>query len=278
MSIRVAGAQIPVSTNIQKNKEELFKAIDWAKENEVDHLLTPEGSLSGWLGWETRIEEVKDALEEVEAYQKEAGIGLHLGTMMQEHDVYGDVFRNEIRHYDKEGYLRALTIKTQVVNGECALGRHEWQSVSCFEFEENKYAGGLICNDMWGWQESKCGPITTQYKNIGMVDLLFHATNGQKDQDHNTFDVFNKWHDAFLRMSAWNCNIPILTVDSCTPWDWDGEDESIIDKFPTSSESGFMHIDGWRTSVPRKGRQYFYYDYTPQIREFKQEECRLDTK
>ncbi len=83
MSIRVAGAQIPVSTNIQKNKEELFKAIDWAKENEVDHLLTPEGSLSGWLGWETRIEEVKDALEEVEAYQKEAGIGLHLGTMMQ---------------------------------------------------------------------------------------------------------------------------------------------------------------------------------------------------
>jgi predicted amidohydrolase len=262
MDIRIAGAQIPVSTNIQKNKQELFKAIDWAKENKVQHLLTPEGSLSGWLGWETKIEEVKDALEEVEAHQKEAGIWLHLGTMMQEHDVYGDVFRNEIRHYTKEGPLGALTYKTQVVNGECALGRHEWQTVSCVEFEPGRYAGGLICNDLWGWQESKQGPITTQYKMMGFIDLIFHATNGQKDQDGNTFEVFDKWHDAFLRMSAWNANIPILTVDSCTPWDWDGEDESIIDKFPTSSESGFMHIDGWRTSVPRKGRQYFVHDYT----------------
>ena len=71
MDIRIAGAQIPVSTNIQKNKQELFKAIDWAKENKVQHLLTPEGSSSGWLGWETKIEEVKDALEEVEAHQKD---------------------------------------------------------------------------------------------------------------------------------------------------------------------------------------------------------------
>ena len=35
MDIRVAGAQIPVSTNIKKNKQEIFKAIDWAKENEI---------------------------------------------------------------------------------------------------------------------------------------------------------------------------------------------------------------------------------------------------
>jgi hypothetical protein len=40
--IRVAGAQIPVGTNIQANKVEILKALDWAKENEVDHLLTPE--------------------------------------------------------------------------------------------------------------------------------------------------------------------------------------------------------------------------------------------
>ena len=46
--LRLAGAQIPVASNIQLNKIELFKAIDWAKKNEVDHLLTPEGSLSGY--------------------------------------------------------------------------------------------------------------------------------------------------------------------------------------------------------------------------------------
>jgi predicted amidohydrolase len=263
MSIRVAGAQIPVGTNIQKNKQEIFKAIDCAKENKVDHLLTPEGSLSGWLGWETKIDEVKETLKEVEDYQKEAGIGLHLGTMMQENDVFGDVYRNEIRHYHKEGHLIGLTYKTLVVNGEMALGRHEWETLSCVEFEPERYAGAMICNDLWGWQESKHGPITTMYKNMGFIDLIFHATNGKKDQDPSDYIIFDKWHDAFLRMSAWNTNIPILTVDSCTPWLWDGEDESVIDMFPTSSESGVVHIDGWRTSVPRHGRQYFYYDYEP---------------
>ena len=44
---RIAGSQLPVSTNIQFNKKEILKAIDWAKENEVKHLITPEGSLSG---------------------------------------------------------------------------------------------------------------------------------------------------------------------------------------------------------------------------------------
>lgn len=263
MSFRVAGAQIPVSTNIQKNKQEILKAIDWAKENKVEHLLTPEGSLSGWLGWETKIDEIADALKEIEEHQKKAGLWLHLGTMYQEYDVYGHVFRNEIRHYGKEGQIASATYKTNVVNGESALGRYEWQSLSCFEYEPGHWAGGMLCNDMWGWQESKLGPISTQYKNFGFVDLMFHATNGQKDQDDNTFDIFDRWHDAFLRMTAWNSNIPILTVDSCTPWEWDGEDESIIDKFMTSSESGFISVDGWRTSVPRKGRQYFYYDYDP---------------
>ena len=107
MSFRVAGAQIPVSTNIQKNKQEILKAIDWAKENKVDHLLTPEGSLSGWLGWETQI---ADALKEIEEHQKKAGLWLHLGTMYQEYDVYGHVFRNEIRHYGKEGPDRIRNI------------------------------------------------------------------------------------------------------------------------------------------------------------------------
>ena len=48
-TIRIAGAQIPVSdNNIERNKHEIIRALDWAKENEVDHLLTPEGSLSGY--------------------------------------------------------------------------------------------------------------------------------------------------------------------------------------------------------------------------------------
>ena len=47
-----------------KNKKEIFKALDWAKENEVDHLLTPEGSLSGYgPKWTFNKQELFDALE-----------------------------------------------------------------------------------------------------------------------------------------------------------------------------------------------------------------------
>ena len=72
---RIAGAQIPIfDTNIAFNKYEIFKALDWAKENEVDLLVTPEGSLSGYgHNWkEPKVsEELQDALQEVENKQKE---------------------------------------------------------------------------------------------------------------------------------------------------------------------------------------------------------------
>ena len=64
---RIAGVQLPVSTNIQFNKKEILKAIDWAKENEVKHLLTPEGSLSGYgYKWSDNLDEIQDALKEVD--------------------------------------------------------------------------------------------------------------------------------------------------------------------------------------------------------------------
>ena len=68
--LRLAGAQIPVASNIQLNKIELFKAIDWAKENGVDHLLTPEGSLSGYGDINGKEKELIDALKEVEVIAK----------------------------------------------------------------------------------------------------------------------------------------------------------------------------------------------------------------
>ena len=47
--IRIGGAQIPVTKNINLNVEQIKKAIDWASENKVDYLLTPEGALSGYM-------------------------------------------------------------------------------------------------------------------------------------------------------------------------------------------------------------------------------------
>lgn len=277
--IKFGGAQIPVGINIQANKKEIFKAIDWAKENEVNHLLTPEAALSGWENsWVERLDELKDALKEVEEYQKKSGIYLHLGTNFVEPEMKGNIFRNEIRHYDPDGVLRGSTYKTLTVDMEAALGRDP--HLDAFTFidlvrsdEKQCIGAGLICNDMWGYGEDPVSnkAITTLYKELGGIDVIFHATNGAKtDHENTSWLVFEKWHDAFLRMSAWNTMIPILTVDACTDWQWDGNEEE-VEKYTTSSESGWINSQGWQTKVPRRGRQYFTYDYEPPKRTVLQE-------
>jgi predicted amidohydrolase len=47
-ALRVAGAQIPVGTDIKANTANLLRAIDIAVGKGADILLTPEGSLSGY--------------------------------------------------------------------------------------------------------------------------------------------------------------------------------------------------------------------------------------
>lgn len=268
--LRLAGAQIPVGTNIQANKREILKALDWAKENEVDHLLTPECALSGYLaGWEHSIEEIADALKEIEEHQAKCNVYLHLGTNFEENESKGKIRRNEVRHYHKDGNIIGCTFKTFVLNQmEHALGRDvKRDAVTVVELTprtEQRYyvpaAATLICNDLWGNGEAFEPPLSNKIKEMNL-DLIFHATNGRKmELDDPEMIVFDSWHDAFLRMTASYTFIPILTVDSCTDWRWDG-DEDEVTHYHTSSQSGFIDYHGWQTEVPRVGRQYFKYDH-----------------
>ena len=268
-SLRLAGAQIPVGTNIQANKREILKALDWAKENEVDHLLTPEASLSGYLnGWENDIDEIKDALKEIEEHQKKCNLYLHLGTNFEENESKGTIRRNEVRHYNKNGHIIGATFKTFVLNDmEHALGRVENDPITVIELTdrtENQYyvpsAATLICNDLFGHSEAGEKPLVDKISKMNL-DLMFHSTNGRKmELDDPQMIVFDSWHDAHLRMASNHTYIPILTVDSCTDWRWDGDEEEVT-HYHTSSQSGFIDPHGWQTDVPRVGRQYFYYDH-----------------
>ena len=116
-TIRIAGAQIPIKDNdIQFNKNEILKALDWAKENAVDCLLTPEGSLSGYGSWwMAKMDELENSLLEIENHQKKVGVELHLGTLLQNREHIGFVNRNHIRHYGKDGALYGLSNKTYIV-------------------------------------------------------------------------------------------------------------------------------------------------------------------
>ncbi len=262
-TIRIAGAQIPVGADIQTNKIEIFKSLDWAKENEVDLLVTPEGSLSGYVAsdWWNKLDELNDALKEVEDHQKKLGIELHLGTCLQETEELGNINRNEIRSYNKKGELFQVTVKSYGIAFERCVNKdgqplYTWN----LPFDERPTsATALICNDMWGCVEQDGEPINQLLVNANL-DLIIHATNGVKFNPKDIrYKAFDAYHNGFLCMTALKALTSIITVDSCVPWDWDGE-ESKVDVCITSSQSGVVDFTGWLTDVPRFGRQYFYYD------------------
>ena len=83
MNLRVAGAQISVSTEIDDNVIIIERAIDYAKDEKAEILVTPEGSLSGYTH-QFDSQKVNAALSRVREKAKTAGIGLALGTCFVE--------------------------------------------------------------------------------------------------------------------------------------------------------------------------------------------------
>ena len=83
MEIRVSGAQISVTRDIESNIKAIDRAIDYAISQKAEILLTPEGSLSGYTH-EFDIQTTEEAQASVTHKAKEAGLGLALGTCFVE--------------------------------------------------------------------------------------------------------------------------------------------------------------------------------------------------
>ena len=92
-------------------------------------------------------------------------------------------------------------------------------------------------------------------------DLIFHATNGfkfdseviEKGAQHLISirdNVFENWHQGWLSMAAFSGMSYILTVDSCTHWFWDGNEET-VNKTKSASTSGVLNPLGeWEVQAP----------------------------
>ena len=136
----------------------------------------------------------------------------------------------------------------------------------------------MVCNDMWGCsKDTHKDDVPDMSLNEMLVerkvDLVFHATNNYKFPPQQIVEspymkeTFDMWHESHLRMTAWGSCSTILTVDGCTPWAWDG-DENEYNTYESGSQSGVITGLGERVvGVPRTGRQYFHYDLEINARE-----------
>lgn len=254
--VRFAGAQIPCTSDVSKNVTTIKKAIDWAVDNQVDYLLTPEGSLSGYCkGFDTP--ELVQGLAEIEKYAANK-VALCLGTMWVEKEGDFDVKRNQIRFYNKDGTFNTAVDKTIVTPLDGELGIN----AACQSFlvplpdykNADDYplaAGAFICNDFYG---RPTYPELPRMAFHNGAKIFLHATNADRGIGKLYDKIMDDWHTAHLQMTAYLAGIPVITVDnSCKPdgTEWDG---------PTSSQSGILIGGEWVVTVPRTGTHYFYYD------------------
>jgi predicted amidohydrolase len=254
MDLRIAGYQMPVGPDIERNTQRLSCAIDWAADHGAEILLTPEGSLSGYTPeFDARLAE--QALGIVTERARDRKIGLALGTCFVEPD--GKCY-NQLRFYRPTGeYLgfHSKHLRCGSVDGR-SEGEVEHYAVSdlrVFPWRDDLCIGGLICNDLWANPECTPMPdphLTQQLSAMG-ARVILHAVNGGRNGSRWS-ELTWQYHEANLRMRARAAGIWIATVDSATP-----------EHLPCSAPSGV--IDRWGEFACRanpKGEQLFAYTIT----------------
>ncbi len=256
MKLRIAGAQIHVTRNVQTNLQSINRAIDFASEAGADILLTPEGSLSGYTHL-FDVKAVKDTLLQVTNRARQAGLGLALGTCFVEAD--GECY-NQIRFYRADGEYLGFHSKTLTCGSledppQGEINVYHIAPLRTFDYG-GILIGGLICNDMWANPE--CTPVpdshlSQQLANKG-AKIIFHAVNGGRDGSEWS-RVAWQYHESNLRMRARAGHIWIVTVDSA------GADVPRHSPgIPCSAPSGVVAPDGsWVCKTEPIGEQFFVY-------------------
>jgi predicted amidohydrolase len=262
-TVRFGGAQIPVTPYVQTNLLAIRRAIDWAAENNVDYLVTPEASLSGYTSdFDNALNRIVESLQEVEEYAALKNVGLCLGTVWDEAEYSGQVRRNQIRFYNNTGNFCGTVNKYYCIEDDVKLGISSDNRTGLIPLpvaDKVIPAGGLICVDMYGVEGGHS--LVWQLKGMG-AKIILHSTNGVRNIEPTnglskelSNKISNDWNDINLRRASFLTRCPILTVDNC--YMADGTEYY----GNTSSESGVL-VDGeWVTKVPRTGTQYFYYDF-----------------
>lgn len=248
-TIRVAGIQMPVLRNVEKNRDAILEAIEHAAREKAQILLTPEGALSGYTH-EIDPPAVRKALAKVTAFARKKHVGLALGTCMVEDD--GKCY-NELRFYKPSGEFLGFHTKTLCCGSHDDPSKGEVNHygvlrLRVFAWRPGLLIGGLICNDMWA--NPGCTPmpdphLTQKLSQMG-ARIIFHAVNGGRDGSEWS-EVGWRYHESNLRMRARSGRVWIVTVDNCYP-----------ERIQCAAPCGVVAPDGsWFCRTASKGSQFF---------------------
>ena len=250
--MRVAGAQIAVTEDIEANVAAIRRGIEFAAAERADVLLTPEGSLSGYSPHFDR-EAVLGALDAVTSAARDGGIALALGTCFVEADD-GRCY-NQVRLYEKDGthlgfHSKTLTCGTLTDPPRGEISDFAVAPLRTFDLC-GTCVGALICNDLWA--NPGCTPqddphLTQQLSRMG-ARVIFHAVNGGRSGGPGS-ELAWQYHESNLRMRAMAGGVWIVTVDSCHPT-----------TLPCSAPSGIIDPLGeWVVRAPEQGEALFVGD------------------
>ena len=251
MLLRAAAAQIPVTPDVAANRDAILRAVAFAASEKADILLTPEGSLSGYVHT-FDSEALTEALRSVTRAAREAGVGLALGTCYVE-PTDGRCY-NQVRFYDPAGEYQGFHAKVLRCGTLATPSRGEIEVFATAPLRtftaRNVQVGALICNDLWA--NPMCTPqddphLTQRLAELG-ARIIFHAVNGGRGTPFSP--LCWQYHESNLRLRAAAGRLWIVTVDSCFPPDT-----------PCSAPSGVVTPAGeWKLQAPRRGEHFFACD------------------
>jgi predicted amidohydrolase len=245
-SIKIAGLQMNVTREIQKNKQTILSHIRLAAEDGARFLVTPEGSLSGYRA-DFDQEELSLALREVRTMARVHGIGLFLGTCFKEMVDNREITYNQIRVYAPDGSFLGAHSKILLCSPVTTPGTGEMHDYGQGYLKTIEWAGlrfgMLICNDLWatpGYTTLPNSYLPLQLKQMG-ADIIIHSINSGSDQRYRNF------HESSVELWAYTLHLPIMEVNAAIATD------------PVNAQSGLINEQGERiVRIPEIGEHLFY--------------------
>ena len=247
-NLRIAGLQMDVSNNIEENEITIVQNLNNLKDQDVDFLITPEGSLSGYTS-QFDSNELKKSLKRVEAIAKNLNIGLILGTCYKESIGGKEYCYNQARVYLPDGtflgaYSKILTCSPLDNPGTGEMMEYVQGNVKTFSINDIEI-GILICNDLWatpGYTTIPNPYLPWKMQEAG-AKIIFHIINSGTDLTYKSF------HEASVELWAKTLSMPIIEINAAH-----GNKE-------INARSGIINGKGERINkVINKGEQLFIYN------------------